>query len=358
MSVSGFSSVFDHVALLGLFVIEKLRQIFLSPAGTFSLASLLSALCIALLYLHWQRRGHTRPVKARVLLRAVFPRRLWASRSGRADIGFFLFNSFLAGLLFSWAILSAHVVSRTVNGGLTGGFGALSPTVLPEWLCALILTLAVFLAYELGYWLDHYLSHRIPFLWEFHKVHHTAESLSPLTNFRVHPVDSLVFVNILALVMGATGGTMNYLFGKSITSFSLFNVNALVLVFTYLLDHLHHTHFWIPFTGVCGRIFVSPAHHQIHHSTDPRHFNKNMGSCLAIYDWLFGTLQIPSKERERLTFGVTPEACQQPDTPKLSDPHTITEGLIAPVGRALAHLVPAGFKGEARPVVATVEVQR
>ena len=339
MSVPGVSGLLDTFGILVLFVAEKLRHIFLSPGGTFSLASLLSALVIALLVLQWQRRGRQKPVKARVLLRAVFPRRLWASRSGRADIGFFLFNSFLAGLLFSWAILSAHVVSKTVNSGLAGALGAVGPTALPEWICALILTLAVFLAYELGYWLDHTLSHRVPFLWEFHKVHHTAESLSPLTNFRVHPVDSLVFVNILAIIMGTTGGAVNYLFGKSVSSFSLFNVNALVLIFTYLLDHLHHTHFWIPFTGVWGRIFVSPAHHQIHHSTDPRHFNKNMGSCLAIYDWLFGTLHVPSKERERLTFGVGPQE---------GDPHGITEGLIAPIHRALGHLVPAGLKASVK----------
>ena len=50
-------------------------------------------------------------------------------------------------------------------------------------------TIAIlFLAYELGYWLNHYLSHRIAFLWEFHKVHHSATVLTPLTNFRVHPI--------------------------------------------------------------------------------------------------------------------------------------------------------------------------
>ncbi len=39
-----------------------------------------------------------------------------------------------------------------------------------------------------------------------------------------------------------------------------------------------------------GRIFVSPAHHQVHHSANPKHFNKNFGSCLALWDWMFGTL--------------------------------------------------------------------
>ena len=133
------------------------------------------------------------------------------SASSKADVGFFLFNSFLATALFGWAILSYHFVSTTANEALASAFGARQPTSLSEFHSAGILTVALFLAYELGYWLDHYLSHKVPILWEFHKVHHSAEVLSPLTNFRVHPVDTLVFYNILALIMGGTGGLVHLL---------------------------------------------------------------------------------------------------------------------------------------------------
>ena len=54
--------------------------------------------------------------------------------------------------------------------------------------------------------------------------------------------------------------------------------------------HLQHSHMWIAFRGMLGRIFVSPAHHQVHHSDNPKHFDKNFGSCLALWDWMFGTL--------------------------------------------------------------------
>jgi len=311
----------------------KLYSIFLAPGGTFSLASLLCALFIALVFLHSRRRRRGRPLRLKVLVRAIFPKKIVFNRSTRADLGFFAFNTLAAGLLFGWALLSAHAVSGVVNQNLTFAFGQLAPTRMPEWICMATLTVAAFLAYEFGYWLDHYLSHRIPFLWEFHKVHHQAEVLTPLTNFRVHPVDSVVFVNILAITMGTTDGALNYVFGKPIAAFTPFNVNALILAGTYLLDHLHHTQFWIPFTGWLGRIFISPAHHQIHHSTNPIHFNKNMGSCLAIFDWMFGTLYIPKTENERLTFGVEPRA---------DDPHSVQEGLISPVIRAAGHLNPFG----------------
>ena len=140
----------------------------------------------------------------------------------------------------------------------------------------------LFLAYELGYWLNHYLSHRIAFLWEFHKVHHTATVLTPLTNFRVHPVYMCIFLNILSLFTGLANGVGDYLFGQSPGQYGVNETNLILVFFIYLYVHLQHTQLWIPFTGWLGRVFMSPAHHQIHHSSDPAHFNKNMGSCLAL----------------------------------------------------------------------------
>jgi sterol desaturase/sphingolipid hydroxylase (fatty acid hydroxylase superfamily) len=87
---------------------------------------------------------------------------------------------------------------------------------------------------------------------------------------------------------------------------------------------------WISFRGVLGRIFISPAHHQVHHSGNPEHFNKNFGSCLAVWDWMFGTLYVPQKQRERLTFGFA-------DNP---DAHTVKGELVDPLIKAAGHLKP------------------
>jgi sterol desaturase/sphingolipid hydroxylase (fatty acid hydroxylase superfamily) len=92
-------------------------------------------------------------------------------------------------------------------------------------------------------------------------------------------------------------------------------------------DVLH----WIAFTGLWGRLFLSPAHHQIHHSTNPIHFDKNLGSCLGIWDWLFGTLYVPGRTREKLRFGVEP---------KSQDAHTATGGLVTPLYNAFSHIKP------------------
>src|SRR6185436_15808177 len=151
-------------------------------------------------------------------------------------------------------------------------------------------TIVLFLAYELGYWTYHYLSHRVPFIWEFHRVHHTAEVLSPITNFRVHPVDTILFQNFMAIVIGVTGGAVSYVLNTPLSFFNVNGINVILLAFVFVTVHLQHSHFWIAITGPLGRVFMSPAHHQFHHSDNPIHFDKNFGSCLAVWDWMFGTL--------------------------------------------------------------------
>ena len=144
-------------------------------------------------------------------------------------------------MLLGWAIISdANRQSpreRCADGHVRG---TLPKTGLNELTSQAIVTVFLFLAYELGYWVDHYLSHRIPVLWEFHKVHHTAEVLSPLTNFRMHPVDSVVFANILAIVLGVTGGVLAYLqLGRP---FEVGGTNLILVVFYFVTVHLQHSH--------------------------------------------------------------------------------------------------------------------
>jgi sterol desaturase/sphingolipid hydroxylase (fatty acid hydroxylase superfamily) len=318
----------DAAERLLQFLSQKFGPLFLGLGSSFSVASLLSALCIAVVFLVARRRPDKRQVKYRVMARALFPR--WLRRASfRADIGFLLLNVLLSTTLVGWAIVSARAISDIVSGALTGMFGAVPSTGLNEIATQSIATAFLFLAYEFGYWFDHYLSHRIPLLWDFHKVHHTAEVLSPLTNFRVHPIDSLVFGNILGLSLGITGGVVTFLqLGRP---FEVGGTNLILVTFFFITVHLQHSHVWIATTGVLGRVIMSPAHHQIHHSDSPKHFNKNFGSCLSLWDWVFGTLHVPDRNRERLTFGVTTRAPEH---------HTAVGSLLVPFAQAVKRLRP------------------
>lgn len=288
-------------------VVANVVGLFFDPGSTFSVASLLAALIVAsaILLLRPRRAGRDIPLK--VFLRVMLPPRLWRSASGRADLAFLILNGVFLSIILGGAILSASIIAELVRNGLLKIFGPASISDLNLISKRVIFTVGLFLAYEMGYWVDHYLSHRVPMLWEFHKVHHTAESLSPATTFRVHPVDSLVFGNILAIFIGAATGLLTYLVGKGAAPFTLGTSNLILVGFLFVVGHLQHSHFWIPATGPLGRLIMSPAHHQLHHSDDPQHHDSNYGSCLAIWDWVFGTLVVPGKQQPMLTFGAGPK---------------------------------------------------
>jgi sterol desaturase/sphingolipid hydroxylase (fatty acid hydroxylase superfamily) len=317
-----------YVTLVPSFLLDQLAAVLLPPYSPFSALSLFSALCVAILFILLKRRPEKRSVKYRVMLRALFPRWLYRNASFKADVMFFLFNTLAFGALFGWAMFSSSYVSTIVSVTLTDYVGARAGIGWDGFTGKSIATLAIFIAYELAYWLNHYFSHRVPLLWEFHKVHHTAEVLSPLTNFRIHPVYGIVFGNLIALFVGTTDGVLHYL--KFGTPFGVgAGGNVVALAFVWILGHLQHSHLWIAVTGPLGRVIVSPAHHQIHHSNDPKHFNKNFGSSLAIWDWIFGTLHIPNRDREDLSFGVGSA------TP---DHHTVVGGMLTPFAMAWRRL--------------------
>ena len=329
MTPSDPTSALALLARLYQLSIGKWLAMLLAPSSSFSILSLLCALGVAMLVLALRRRARGRPVRLGVIWRGLFPKGRWASPSARADIGFFLFNTLIYGLLFAWLAISAKAVAGVVAGGVGVAIGPPPLSGLDPTLARIIATLGLFLAYELAFWTDHFLSHRIAFFWAFHKPHHTAATLSPLTNFRLHPVEMIKFTNILALFLGVASGLLSALFGARISGFSIGDRNAVLLVFTLLVLHLQHSHLWIAATGAWGRILLSPAHHQIHHSMDLAHFNKNFGSYLSIWDWMFGTLCLPTRERPRLTFGVSPAGPAQ---------HSLTGCLITPFVEAFAPL--------------------
>lgn len=67
--------------------------------------------------------------------------------------------------------------------------------------------------------------------------------------------------------------------------------------------NLRHSHVPFRYPPLLERIFISPRQHQIHHSKATEHYDKNMGSKLAIWDWLFGTLVISNAD-DKLKFGI------------------------------------------------------
>jgi len=266
----------------------------------------------------------------KTLARAVFWRRVLLYRSTFADLAYCVVGLATFGAILGWAVVSTSTISDVVAAFLTNRLGPAPQWRAPDFALNAARTLALFLAYDLGFFFDHWLKHRVPALWELHKAHHSAEVLTPLVNFRVHPLDSLILANNLALFIGVIGGAAQYALGRKAVSFTLFDQNVLMLLYIYLTAQLQHSEIWIPFTGVWGRVFMSPAHHQLHHSADPAHFNCNMGASLAIWDWLIGTLRMPPVEPPGLAFGVSGHT---------HDPHGVMGLIVDPAVNALKALM-------------------
>ena len=278
--------------------------------------------------------------RARVgrLVRALLSRKVLFHRSTVADLVYCAFSLAAFSAILGWAVVSTSWISDGVSALLTVVLGPRSQPRAPDVILNAVRTLALFIAYELGFFFDHTLKHRVPALWELHKAHHSAEVLTPLVNFRVHPLDSLILANNLALFIGMIGGAAQYALGRKAVSFTLFDTNVLMLLYIYLTAQLQHSQIWIPFKGVWGRVFMSPAHHQLHHSDDPAHFNCNMGASLAIWDWLAGSLYVPPAVSPRLTYGAAGHR---------HDPHGVMGLLFDPAVNFLAAL-PARFPPPAR----------
>lgn len=269
----------------------------------FSFPSFFVPLFIACSYL-LLRRGWKRRPRFRAVLRGLFPKRVWLAKSTILDMKYVFMNMLIFPVILGTVTLNYLYLTNGVDYGLEYLFGASGENSLSQWQHIAIATVMLYFSYEIAYWLNHYASHKIRFLWEFHKVHHSAEVLTPLTNWRMHPVDSIVFANFVAFFGSITSGIILYLFHDTYTPFSLAGQNVLFVLYFYVLGHLQHSHLWLRTQGLLGHLILSPAHHQIHHSDEARHYNKNFGAALAIWDWMFGTLYIPGEKREALHFGV------------------------------------------------------
>ncbi len=204
---------------------------------------------------------------------------------------------------------------------LSGVIGRLSATTLvatsiaalfatspdgPTSLSPVVLALLLWIAGDFTLYWIHRVFHRSRLIWPLHAVHHSAEVMTPLTAYRQHPVGLLLASVGYAAIIGVFQGLLIGTLDPSATVTEIAGVNAFIVFGNFAMSNFHHSHIRISYGPVFGRLFISPAQHQIHHSTLPAHHDKNFGTFLAVWDWMFGTLY-PPKPDEVVTFGLTGE---------------------------------------------------
>jgi len=235
--------------------------------------------------------------------RRYFSARLWLHPSSQADYAYYIVNSILHPVLVAPLIVSGAAIAAWVEAGLAEVFGPAPTPLLGLGAARALYTALFFLAYDLGRYVAHSLLHDVPLLWQFHKPHHSAEVLTPLTNFRAHPVELFVMGAVPNLATGIVSGILWYAMAGEIGFYSFLGLHVCIALFNTIAN-LRHFPVWISFGPVLNRWFISPAHHQLHHSREARHFGKNRGFELAVWDRIFGTLYLPvAGEEFRLGLG-------------------------------------------------------
>src|ERR1700754_459921 len=150
------------------------------------------------------------PREESLLSYATFWRAL-RSPSGRLDIRFYFTNIVLMTFLYKYSDHWYQQVPHLVESGwawllheprmylINGGF-----------LASTVVTVLVFMAGDLSFFFFHMMMHRVSWLWEFHKIHHSAIELNPLTSFRAHPVQLYLTTTAGIVFSGVVLGTTGY----------------------------------------------------------------------------------------------------------------------------------------------------
>lgn len=249
-----------------------------------------------------QRSGNKKPFAD-----VFFDRETWAGRSALNDYFVLFAGAVLRVTILSWAFVSWRPVARFVADALHSA-GVTGTTVDGTAIgLAAFMTLVLFLVDDFLRWAIHYVMHKVPELWEYHKVHHSAEALNFATAERFHPVETIITSFGVALGMGLVNGIFIALWGGKLTPFTVASANVFLIGFNVAGGVLRHAPVWVSFGPKVERWVISPAMHQIHHSDNPKHFDSNMGSSLAIWDRMFKTLYLARDASEVKGYGIGEE---------------------------------------------------
>lgn len=138
------------------------------------------------------------------------------------------------------------------------------------------------------YW-EHRIDHHSRFFWAVHVTHHSSDKFNLTTGFR-----SSVFQPL-------------YRFFYFIP-LALMGFKSLDIMFMYAATQIYGILIHTQYIGKLGFLeyFMStPSHHRVHHASNIKYLDKNMGMVFIIWDKLFGTFQEEINDEEPIKYGLT-----------------------------------------------------
>lgn len=236
--------------------------------------------------------------------RTVFNKKYWWNSSTKFDYKIYFINSLFKVLIFIPFLDFSFWIARQISKTLFMTFenheaAPMTPLVL------FLFTLGAFVYDDFLRFFHHRLMHKIPCLWRLHSVHHSAKILTPVTLYRTHPLESAMATVRNSLSVGVITGVFVFYFSQTLTLWTVLGVNGFGFLFNLLGANLRHSHLPIGFGKWIESIFISPKQHQIHHSVNLIHRDKNFGVSLAVWDKMGGSwVSSSDPSASKLKFGL------------------------------------------------------
>ncbi len=186
-----------------------------------------------------------------------------------------------------------------VNSGIDLAFRVVYLTILQyffirsvyTWNNSILYWLVLLLAEDFLYYWLHRFDHTIRLFWAVHVTHHSSQKLNFTVGFRSSVFQPLYrFIYFIPLAW----------FGfKPIDIVFMYSATQIwgIFVHTELISKM----------GWLEHIFVTPSHHRVHHASNAKYLDKNMGMFLIIWDKIFGTFQpeLSSSHYQPIKYGLT-----------------------------------------------------
>ncbi len=235
-------------------------------------------------------------------------------RHGANNLGIALLSAAIGALV-------APLLVASVGLAEARGWGLCHMADLGWIGCALL----TFVLFDLWMYAWHRANHEVPFLWRFHRVHHTDPAMDSTTALRFHPGEILLSTLANCLVLMALGMSLGML---------VLYKSLMVLVIL-----LHHSNLAVParLDQRLRLIIVPPSMHRVHHSERRAETDSNYGTVFSFWDRLFGSFRLrPDPSRIRFGIGRYAERTWQrplqllrlPLEPLTADPDQQTTGSV------------------------------
>ena len=203
------------------------------------------------------------------------------------DTFYMFFNFFLLNLI---VLIALSNTAAEVFNDILGKLGLHISNLqlfdvddMPRWLGLFLF----FIISDFVQWNTHRLLHAVPFLWNFHKVHHSVKQMGFAAHLRYHWMEPIVYKSLLYIPIAIIGG------------FDAQDV-AIVHFFAIAIGHLNHANLGWNY-GPLRYVINNPKMHIWHHAKLlPKNvkYGVNFGLTLSLWDYLFRTDYIPESGRD------------------------------------------------------------